>query len=117
MAEQPGRKLIRDLVPVDDGGREGERASGAEYQRLVFAKLAEEASEAVAALAESPLHAAEELADVLEVVWAAADTLPGGLAKVLSLQALKHSRRGGFTLGRTYHYPPDLTGIVKEHQS
>jgi predicted house-cleaning noncanonical NTP pyrophosphatase (MazG superfamily) len=97
-----GRKLIRDRVPVDDGGTEGPRVTGVDYQRLVFDKVVEEAREAAAALEVSEEHAAEELADVLEAVQAAASTLPGDWGRVLHLQAIKHACRGGFTLGRTY---------------
>jgi predicted house-cleaning noncanonical NTP pyrophosphatase (MazG superfamily) len=101
-----GRKLIRDRVPVDDGGREGARAFGNEYSGLLLDKLVEEAEEARGAFVEgTPERMAEELADVLEVLQAAAVHLSGGWGHVLHLQALKHARRGGFTLGRTYHYP------------
>ncbi len=104
-----GRKLIRDRVPVNDGGQEGPRATGDEYQRLIFTKIVEEAHEAIMALAVSPEQTSEELADVLEAVYAAASTLPGGLLDVTQRRSLKHLERGGFELGRTYWYPEAST--------
>jgi predicted house-cleaning noncanonical NTP pyrophosphatase (MazG superfamily) len=104
-----GRKLIRDLVPVNDGGCEMEPAEAPLRELLLTQKLEEEAEEVRGAVdafhrgAGDSFDVAEELADVLEVVHALAELrVPGGLATVEHVRARKLRERGGFTLGRTY---------------
>jgi predicted house-cleaning noncanonical NTP pyrophosphatase (MazG superfamily) len=91
-------KLVRDRVP------EIIRATGAEpvvftaaadqVAGLLRSKLEEEAAEA--AEADSPDDLAGELADVLEVVHALADTLGLTPADLEELRLAKRADRGGF---------------------
>jgi predicted house-cleaning noncanonical NTP pyrophosphatase (MazG superfamily) len=102
-------KLIRDLVPVDDGGTELERTDGTLRELLLSQKLEEEAGEVRLALDAfyggrgSATAIAEELADVCEVVRALAEIrVPGGWDEVERVRERKLAARGGFRLGRRY---------------
>jgi predicted house-cleaning noncanonical NTP pyrophosphatase (MazG superfamily) len=90
-------KLVRDRIPDiirERGGSPIVREAGpAEYRGLLHAKLLEETREVLAA---DDGSAAEELADVLEVVAALADELGFDLDHVHKLREQKARQRGGF---------------------
>jgi len=90
-------KLVRDLIPeiIRANGQEPVtyRAEPDEYRRRLREKLTEEVGEFFAADAE---HAVEELADVLEVVYALAADLGTDKAQLEILREDKAGRRGGF---------------------
>ncbi|TCN40509.1 putative house-cleaning noncanonical NTP pyrophosphatase (MazG superfamily) [Kribbella orskensis] len=90
-------KLVRDLIP-DIIRAKGEepityRADAAEYRRRLRDKLAEEVDEFLKADDE---HAPEELADVLEVVYALAAELGISKAQLEKVREDKAAARGGF---------------------
>src|SRR6185437_1739141 len=91
-------KLVRDKIPeiIRANGEVPYTwvAEGAEYQRLLLAKLSEEVLEFIASDSD-PL----ELADVLEVVMALADDLGIGQEELERLRAEKAAERGGFAKG------------------
>jgi predicted house-cleaning noncanonical NTP pyrophosphatase (MazG superfamily) len=81
-------KLVRDSYP-------GEPArTPVEHQTLLRLKLFEEAAEASRALTKGQLQ--EELADVLEVVYALADTNSIDRRKLERTRVAKLSDKGGF---------------------
>ena len=88
-------KLVRDRIPEiirANGEVPATRvADGAEYQRLLVAKLSEEVLEFIAS--EDPA----ELADIMEVVVALADGLGIGQSGLEKLRAEKAAERGGFS--------------------
>jgi len=91
-------KLVRDKIPEIIRAN-GEVpyiwvVEGAEYQRLLLAKLSEEVLEFIASNGD-PL----ELADVLEVVMALADDLGIGQEELERLRAEKAAEHGGFSRG------------------
>ena len=90
-------KLVRDRIPDIIRARGGSpvvrQAAAAEYRGLLHAKLLEEANEVLSA---DDGSAAEELADVLEVLAALADDLGVGLEHVQKLRDQKAQERGGF---------------------
>ena len=90
-------KLVRDRIPeiVRANGEEPitYRAEPDEYRLRLREKLAEEVGEFLAADDE---NAIEELADVLEVVYALAADLGADKAQVERVRADKASQRGGF---------------------
>ena len=90
-------KLVRDGIPEIIRARGGvplvREAAAAEYRGLLHRKLLEEAHEVLAADEGS---AAEELADVLEVVAALAVDLGTDLDHVHKLREQKAQERGGF---------------------
>ena len=86
-------KLVRDKIPeiIEDGGEMPitRILEDEEYDRLLEAKLDEEVGE---------FHRdqnLEELADILEVVYALADTI-GNREALERIYAQKHEARGGF---------------------
>ena len=87
-------KLVRDKIPEiikDKGGKAETRIlSDEEYRFYLEAKLDEEVGE---------YHRdknAEELADILEVVYALAATIGCSREELLSIYEAKHETRGGF---------------------
>ncbi len=91
-------KLVRDRIPqiIRDAGAEPMTytADLLEYRRRLREKLGEEVSEFLTA---EDAEAAEELADVLEVVRALAADLGVGPAQLEKIRQAKHDDRGGFT--------------------
>lgn len=90
-------KLVRDLIP-DIVRAKGEepityQADAAEYRRRLRDKLAEEVDEFLAADDE---HAPEELADVLEVVYALAADLRINRDQLEKVRQKKAVTRGAF---------------------
>ncbi len=88
-------KLVRDNIPAiieADGGQAVTRVlSDEEYQTCLEKKLDEEVAE---------YHESgelEELADVLEVVYALAESQGCSAEELLSVYQEKHDRRGGFS--------------------
>ena len=86
-------KLVRDRIPelIRDGGETPHTRilEGEEFRQLLEAKLDEEVGE---------FHRdrnLEELADILEVVYALSEDL-GGREVLLRLYEKKHEARGGF---------------------
>lgn len=94
-------KLVRDLIPVKIE-RHGEfarvyHAQPSELQPLVKAKIIEEAFEHY--WADDQREALEELADLLELVDAAARTYGSDLSAVQAIAEKKRGERGGFAEG------------------
>ena len=88
-------KLVRDRIPeiIEKNGEipHIRILPEEEYRRCLEAKLDEEVAE---------FHAdqnAEELADILEVVFALSETLGCSKEELLALCQEKHDRRGGFS--------------------
>lgn len=87
-------KLVRDKIPAmieDQGERPNVRIlEEDEYLRLLHAKLDEEVEE---------FHRdrnAEELADILEVVFALAESIGCTQEELQKVYSQKHAQRGGF---------------------
>ena len=87
-------KLVRDKIPAlikKSGQKPVTRVLGQEeYHGCLEAKLDEEVAE---------FHAdknAEELADILEVVYALAETIGCSREELLQTYEKKHAERGGF---------------------
>jgi predicted house-cleaning noncanonical NTP pyrophosphatase (MazG superfamily) len=93
-------KLIRDKVPrimLAKGQQPVTRfAGGDEYRAMLREKLAEESAEACAAGDEDLL---EELADVLEVVHALAESVGSSPDELAQRREAKRAERGGFAAG------------------
>jgi len=91
-------KLVRDRIPEIiklRGGRPVFRKAGeAEYQAKLKEKLREETEEFLKA--ETADQAKEELADVLEVLHAAADSLGCSIHEIEVLRIKKAEERGAF---------------------
>jgi predicted house-cleaning noncanonical NTP pyrophosphatase (MazG superfamily) len=93
----PDGKLVRDLIP-DIIRAKGEepityRADAAEYRRRLREKLAEEVDEFLTA---DDKDAPEELADVLEVVYALAADLGISQTQLEKVREDKAATRGAF---------------------
>lgn len=90
-------KLVRDRIPQIIRGTGSDpifyTASPDEYRTRLRDKLSEEVAEFLAA---DDAQAPEELADVLEVVRALADTLGIDAGQLEKIRADKASERGGF---------------------
>lgn len=89
------QKLVRDKIP-DIIRKQGETAhirilEDTEYRQALENKLNEE----VAEFYES--KTLEELADVLEVVYALAESQGASVQDLLKIYEKKHSERGGFS--------------------
>jgi predicted house-cleaning noncanonical NTP pyrophosphatase (MazG superfamily) len=95
-------KLIRDRVPVDDGGQEIGRVEGRELLLRLFDKLQEETLEAWHAWRDGDDELVVELADCLEVLHALAEGAGIPWGAVEAARRAKHRERGGFALGRLY---------------
>lgn len=87
-------KLVRDKIPaIIEAQGEKPRLrflDDAEYSRCLEAKLDEEVRE---------FHQdqnIEELADILEVIYALADNLGSSKEELMSVYQKKHDKRGGF---------------------
>lgn len=91
-------KLVRDRIPEIIRLRGGvpvyRQADVEEYKRRLRDKLGEEAAEF--AKAEDDAQAKEELADVLEVVHAAAEALGADMHEIEALRVKKAEERGAF---------------------
>lgn len=87
-------KLVRDKIPtiIEKSGEipVTRILDDAEYTRLLEAKLDEEVGEYHAD------HNAEELADILEVVFALADSIGCSHKELMEIYQRKHDSRGGF---------------------
>ena len=90
-------KLVRDKIPAiiqSKGSVPLIRVAGpAEYREALFTKLAEETTELRTADTE---HAPEELADMLEVVYALAADHGVTRERLEAVRQAKHAERGGF---------------------
>lgn len=90
----PYNKLVRDRIPaiIESDGKTciSETLSDTDYQRMLDEKLNEECAE----YQES--KSAEELADILEVVYAIAATQGLSIAQLEQLRKDKADKRGGF---------------------
>ncbi|UNX54236.1 nucleoside triphosphate pyrophosphohydrolase [Georgenia sp. TF02-10] len=112
MTEPDGGKLVRDRIPEiirADGAVPVIRTAGdAEIDGLLLAKLVEEVEE----YADS--REVEELADVVEVCFAAAARQGVSVEELLALARDKRDQRGGFAQGLVWsgnRAPgPDPTG-------
>lgn len=98
-------KLIRDRVPVNDGGREVGQAQERERIAYLFDKLHEEANEAAEAWLLEDGGLVTELADCWEVLLALAEATGIGWPAVNNARQTKVLERGSFTLGRLYEAP------------
>ena len=87
-------KLIRDKIPEIIEGKGGKAdirvLSDEEYPIYLEAKLDEEVGEY------HRDHTAEELADILEVVYALAESIGCSKEELLEIYQRKHDARGGF---------------------
>ena len=94
MAIKTYNKLVRDGIPAiieaTGGACEIETLSEDAYLRALDDKLSEELAEYRAD------HSAEELADLLEVIYACAAARGYTAAELEALRAEKAARRGGF---------------------
>ena len=100
-------KLVRDRIPelAAANGQPGtfQQASKAEYGRWLRDKLLEEAQEAATA---SPADLAEELGDVLQVLYALASQAGLEPAAIECARVRKARTRGAFTRRVVWHDPP-----------
>ncbi|MEV4260385.1 nucleoside triphosphate pyrophosphohydrolase [Kribbella sp. NPDC049584] len=91
-------KLVRDRIPeiISASGAEPitYRAGAAEYRRRLWGKLMEEVDEFLAA---DRATAVEELADILEVVYALAADLGTTKEDLEATRATKAAERGTFS--------------------
>jgi predicted house-cleaning noncanonical NTP pyrophosphatase (MazG superfamily)/predicted transcriptional regulator len=103
-----GEKLVRDRIPdiIEASGRRPEArvADGDEYAVLLRAKLHEETDEYL----NEP--GPEELADLLEVVYALARTHGLDPAELEKVRAAKAAERGGFERRLVLTLPPPESG-------
>lgn len=90
-------KLVRDRVPQLYPENGYVTADPRELPHWLLRKLIEETSEVM--LATDPEEIAEELADVLEAVYALAATVHMTPEDLEGLRRLKHTARGGFNKG------------------
>jgi predicted house-cleaning noncanonical NTP pyrophosphatase (MazG superfamily) len=99
-------KLVRDRIPelATANGHPGsfEQATGAEFALCLRAKLLEEAQEAAIA---SPADLAEELGDVLQVLYALATEAGYSAADVECARARKARTHGTYTRRILWHPP------------
>jgi predicted house-cleaning noncanonical NTP pyrophosphatase (MazG superfamily) len=99
-------KLVRDRIPelAAANGQPGtfHQASKAEYGRRLRDKLLEEAQEAAAA---SPADLAEELGDVLQVLYALAELAGLSAAEIECARARKARTHGTYTRRILWHPP------------
>ena len=90
----PYHKLVRDKIPeiIEAAGKScvTEILSEEEYFELINAKLDEELAEYHAD------HSLEELADLMEVIRAAAAELGSSPEELERIRQEKHEKRGGF---------------------
>ncbi|MBR4227151.1 MAG: nucleoside triphosphate pyrophosphohydrolase [Candidatus Methanomethylophilaceae archaeon] len=90
-------KLVRDRIPeiiAENGGScEIERVKGKEYSRYLCKKLGEKVDEFRIE------HNAEDLADILEVVFALAADIGVEECQLIDIRNKKRSNRGGFEQG------------------
>jgi predicted house-cleaning noncanonical NTP pyrophosphatase (MazG superfamily) len=99
-------KLVRDRIPelAATNGHPGvfHQATEAEFARCLRAKLLEEAQEAATA---SPATLAEELGDVLQVLYALAAEAGYSAAEVECARARKARTHGTYTRRILWHPP------------
>jgi predicted house-cleaning noncanonical NTP pyrophosphatase (MazG superfamily) len=99
-------KLVRDRIPelAATNGQPGtfQQASKAEYGRRLRDKLLEEAQEAATA---SPAELAEELGDVLQVLYALAADAGYAAADIECARARKARTHGTYTRRLLWHPP------------
>jgi predicted house-cleaning noncanonical NTP pyrophosphatase (MazG superfamily) len=99
-------KLVRDRIPelATATGHPGafHQATEAEFARCLRAKLLEEAREAATA---SPAKLAEELGDVLQVLYALATEAGYAAADVECARARKARTHGTYTRRVVWHPP------------
>lgn len=97
-------KLIRDKVPVDDGGKDlGKVGSVRDYSFLLLQKLHGETLELGSAIWFGGSQAIlEELADIFEVVRATAQDYGFTMGEVFDKADKKREERGSFREGRMY---------------
>ena len=95
----PEAKLVRDRIPelIRANGEEPitYQAGPAEYRRRLQDKLLEEVNEFLTAT--NPTNAVEELADVLEVIYALAADLDTDQPSLNQIRQTKATTRGTFT--------------------
>jgi predicted house-cleaning noncanonical NTP pyrophosphatase (MazG superfamily) len=98
-----GMKLVRDKIPeiMRNAGQIAvtHTADPAEFRVLLRHKLTEEVDEFL--LSQDP----EELADILEVLYALAASLGLDVAELEALRRAKAERRGGFSERVVWHGP------------
>jgi predicted house-cleaning noncanonical NTP pyrophosphatase (MazG superfamily) len=100
-------KLVRDCIPElgAGAGQPGafSLATEAEFDRLLRAKLLEEAAEAAGA--PGPAELLEELGDVLQVLYALASQAGHSPAEIECARARKARTAGAFTRRVVWHDP------------
>jgi predicted house-cleaning noncanonical NTP pyrophosphatase (MazG superfamily) len=94
-------KLVRDRIPelAATTGHPGSyhQASEAEFAGWLRVKLLEEATEAATATATTPTELAEDLGDVLQVLYALAATVGLDAAEIECARARKARTHGTYT--------------------
>lgn len=101
------RKLIRDKIPVNDGGRvivnNLAEIDPEKYRLYLGQKLYEEAWELECALiSQDSEETIDELADLFEVLRTIAYLSGNIMADVINHADMKYTQRGGFANGRLY---------------
>ena len=101
-------KLVRDRIPelAAANGQPGsfQQATDAEFARCLRTKLLEEAQEAASA---SPAELAEELGDVLQVLYALASDAGYAAAEIECARARKARTHGTYTRRLLWQPPPE----------
>ena len=101
-------KLVRDRIPelAAANGQPGsfQQATDAEFARCLRTKLLEEAQEAASA---SPAELAEELGDVLQVLYALATDAGYAAAEIECARARKARTHGTYTRRLLWQPPPE----------
>lgn len=96
--EQIFNKLVRDKIPekIEKNGEvaEIEILNRSDYIKMLDLKLFEECHEIYSA--ENNLLKAEELADLLEVIYAIADTIYISIEKLEEIRIKKQQEKGAF---------------------
>jgi predicted house-cleaning noncanonical NTP pyrophosphatase (MazG superfamily) len=103
-------KLVRDRIPelIRATGQQPivTPAAPADYRALLVAKLREETDELELPICDE----LEELADIVEVVYALAADLGLSVADVEAMRAAKAAQRGGFGKRLVWHANTDKAG-------
>lgn len=87
-------KLVRDKIPelIQSEGKEAvfEKLEGVQYRKFLYAKLKEEMNEFLES------EETEELADLVEVIYAVLDDMGLSLSEFEKLRNEKKEKRGAF---------------------
>jgi predicted house-cleaning noncanonical NTP pyrophosphatase (MazG superfamily) len=97
MTEKVYNKLVRDRIPeiIDNDGKSSKvrEINGDELKRALVEKLSEEGREYLECMD------SEELADILEVLYALIESNGSTLEEIEAIRQSKKDKRGGFSKG------------------